>query len=166
MTDGQAFSQDDRCGKSAPPGEGGERAARMGILAQADAASLRRLWADLGVDPAFEAVRGPESGLIALRGRIGGGGAPFNFGEATATRATIKLEDGRIGHAVTLGRDGVKARLAAVIDALALDAAMAQRIEAAVIEPLRAEQAERDRKRRAQTEATRVDFFTMVRGED
>lgn len=146
--------------------DGGERAKRMSVLAQADGTSLRRVWSTLGVDPAFETVRGPESGLVALRGRIGGGGAPFNFGEATASRATVRLADGRIGHAVTLGRDHVKAQLGAIIDALALDETMAQRIESDIIAPLRAEQVKRDKERREQTEATRVDFFTMVRGED
>lgn len=142
------------------------RAERMGVLAQADGESLKRLWQELDVDPAFEMIRGPENGLIALRGRIGGGGAPFNLGDATATRATVKLEDGAVGHAVTLGRDTVKARLAAVIDALALAPDMAQRIEAAIIAPLRSEAATRDKTVRDKTQATKVDFFTMARGED
>lgn len=142
------------------------RARRMAVLAQADTAALVKRWKGLGVDPAFEMVRGPESGLVALRGRIGGGGAPFNFGEATATRATVRLANGNVGHAMTLGRDAVKAKLAAVIDALALDEEHAARIESAVIAPLETEDASRRKSRREQTEATRVDFFTMVRGED
>lgn len=149
--------------------EGAEQAARarrIAVLAQAETAALISRWKQLGLDPSFEMVRGPESGLVALRGRIGGGGAAFNFGEATATRATVRLANGNIGHALTLGRDTVKAKLAAVIDALALDEERAGRIESAVIAPLEAEDASRRKSRREQTEATRVDFFTMVRGED
>ena len=67
-------------------------------------------------------MRGPETGLVTLRGRIGGGGAPFNFGEATVTRATVRLPGGAIGHAYALGRDKAKARLCAIADALSMGA--------------------------------------------
>lgn len=142
------------------------RRRRMGILAQADASELKRLWQGLGLDPAFEALRGPETGLVTLRGRTGGGGAPFNVGEASVTRATVRLDDGRIGHSIMLGRDKVKARLAAVIDALADNPEHAGRIETEVLAPLETALAESDRQLREETAATRVEFFTMVRGED
>lgn len=142
------------------------RQRRMAVLARADNAALARCWSALDVDPAFEMLRGPETGLITLRGRIGGGGSPFNLGEATVTRATVRLESGAVGHAWALGRDHGKARLAAVIDALAQDAELAARIDETVIDPLAAGQAGNDRNRAAETAATRVDFFTMVRGED
>ena len=100
-----------------------ERARRMAVLAQADGRELARLMSGLGLDPVFSMVRGPETGLVTLRGRIGGGGSPFNFGEATVTRATVRLEDGGVGHAWMLGRDHAKARLAAIVDALASDPA-------------------------------------------
>ena len=144
----------------------GGRRRRMGILALADTGELKRLWQRLGLDPAHEALRGPETGLVTLRGRTGGGGAPFNVGEASVTRATVRLEDGSIGHSIMLGRDKVKARLAAVIDALAVHPDHADRIEAEVLAPLEAAQAEADRQLREETAATRVEFFTMVRGED
>lgn len=144
----------------------GARQQRMAVLARGDARKLAEGWASLGIDPEFELVRGPETGLIALRGRMGGGGAPFNFGEATATRATVRLCDGTVGHAIALGRDAGRVKLAAVIDALAQDEAMAKRIDAAIIAPLQEALDARDRRRAGETAATRVDFFTMVRGED
>ena len=142
------------------------RAQRLSALALADGKDLLALWNGLGIDPACEMVRGPETGLIALRGRIGGGGSPFNFGEATATRATIRLDNGAVGHAVTLGRDRLKAKLIAILDALAQDNEMASKIDQEIIAPLTTALAERDAKRKAETAATKVDFFTMVRGED
>ena len=94
------------------------------------------------MQPAFHKVRGPETGLVMVRGRAGGGGNPFNLGEATVTRATVRLETGEVGHAYCLGRDGDKAVIAACFDALL------QRdpdgIEAKVLAPLRAEQAAAD----------------------
>jgi alpha-D-ribose 1-methylphosphonate 5-triphosphate synthase subunit PhnG len=142
------------------------RAQRLSALALADGKDLLTLWNGLGIDPACEMVRGPETGLIALRGRIGGGGSPFNFGEATATRATVRLDNGAVGHAVTLGRDRLKAKLIAILDALAQDNEMASKIDQEIVAPLTAALAERDAKRKAETAATKVDFFTMVRGED
>lgn len=139
---------------------------RLSVLAQGDAALLAECWNGLGIDPECELVRGPEIGLVALRGRMGGGGAAFNLGEATATRATVRLSDGATGHAMALGRDKAKARLAAVIDALAQDDIMAARLDEAVIAPLEAAIAARDAARAAETAATKVDFFTMVRGDD
>ena len=129
-------------------------------------AELKRLWEDAGLPTDAHMLRGPETGLVTLRGRIGGGGAPFNFGEATVTRATVRLPDGAVGHSYALGRDREKARLAAIADALWQDPARRAEIESKILAPLRAAAAEADDKRRAETAATKVDFFTLVRGED
>ena len=93
------------------------RKAAMAAFASASASDLRELAdaADLPWKP--ELLRGPETGLVTVRGRIGGGGAPFNTGEATVTRATVRLPSGQIGHAYALGRDKEKVRLAAILDA-------------------------------------------------
>lgn len=145
---------------------GAARKAAMAVMSYAPADTLRRLWSEAGFDVDAHAVRGPETGLVTVRGRIGGGGAPFNFGEATVTRATVRLSTGEIGHAYALGRNKEKARLSAIADALWQDPARREDVEAKLIAPLRAVLAEADRRRRAETAATKVDFFTMVRGED
>ena len=138
----------------------------MAAFASASANDLRRLAeaADLPVEA--ELLRGPETGLVTVRGRIGGGGAPFNTGEATVTRATIRLPSGQVGHAYALGRDKEKVRLAAILDASWCDEETRETVQTRVVVPLMARQAEADAKRRAETAATKVDFFTMVRGED
>lgn len=138
----------------------------MSVLAMASIDKLADCWRDLNLDPAFTLVRPPQTGIVGLRGRIGGGGDAFNFGEATITRATVKLECGAVGHSYALGRDHTKAKLAAIIDALCADEEHATLIDAAIIEPLRADIAARDTRRAAETAATKVDFFTMVRGDD
>ncbi len=139
---------------------------RMAVLARGSTARLQELWRAVGLDPAYRMLRGPEFGLVMLRGRVGGTGHAFNLGEASVTRASVRLEDGSIGHAMALGRDIAKAKLSAVIDALCSSDDVAARIEMAVIEPIRAELNEADETMRRQTAATRVDFFTMARGED
>lgn len=137
----------------------------MAILSRADGDRIESLWQNLDLDPECEILREPEAGLIMLRGRIGGGGDAFNLGEATATRATVRA-NGNVGHAIVLGRDARKAKLAAVIDALCLDDDIAARIDGAILSPLETEQRAADRRRRDETAATKVDFFTMVRGDD
>lgn len=138
----------------------------MAALASAPVGRLAQLWRESGLPDEGKLVRGPETGLVALRGRIGGGGAPFNFGEATVTRASVKLATGEIGHAYALGREREKARICATIDALRQRAEFATRIDDEILSPLGGEQDEADDRRRAETAATRVEFFTMTRGED
>lgn len=142
------------------------RRAAMAALARASGAELRGLWEGAGLAAAAEPLRGPETGLVTLRGRMGGGGAAFNLGEATVTRATVRLATGEVGHSWALGRDRDKARLAATIDALWQRPEARAAVEERIVAPLAAAQSEEDAKLRAETAATRVDFFTMVRGED
>jgi alpha-D-ribose 1-methylphosphonate 5-triphosphate synthase subunit PhnG len=143
-----------------------ERKAVMATLAQASGDDIVRLWNEAGLPSQAELLRGPETGLVTLRGRIGGGGAPFNVGEATVTRATIRLPSGQVGHCYALGRDKQKAKLAAIADALWQDPARRAEVETRLIAPLRSALTTAQEKRRAETAATKVDFFTMVRGED
>ena len=138
----------------------------MRVLALSDAETLRSRYAALGAEPPHSLLRGPETGLVMLHGRIGGTGEAFNGGEATVTRATVKLADGSVGHAMALGRVPEKVRQAAVIDALCQDGARATLIDAELIAPIEQALAQADERRRRETAATRVDFFTLVRGED
>lgn len=142
------------------------RQRRMSVLAGAGGDELRRLWVAAGIAVEAHPVRGPETGLATVRGRIGGGGSPFNVGEVTVTRATVRLPGGQIGHAYAVGRDHDKAFISATIDALCQDASWAARIEQHVIAPLANAREQDDRRKREETAATKVDFFTMVRGED
>jgi alpha-D-ribose 1-methylphosphonate 5-triphosphate synthase subunit PhnG len=101
-----------------------------------------------------------------VRGRAGGTGAPFNLGEMTVTRCSVALEDGRVGHAYVPGRDGLHAERAAVLDALLQDEGARERLERLVIGPLVAARQAREEETRARVAGTKVEFFTMVRGEE
>ncbi len=136
----------------------------MGLLAKAPPGRLAAHLASLGPEPPVTLLRPPETGTVMLRGRIGGTGAPFNLGEMTVTRCVLQLSDGAVGHAQVQGRDKEHARRAALVDALwQTDPA---RIEAVVLAPLRGEALAARRGTAARAAATRVDFFTLVRGED
>ncbi len=136
----------------------------LDALAAAPSRALAELWDRWADKPQHSKVRGPEVGLVMVRGRAGGGGAPFNLGEASVSRASIRLASGEVGHGYCLGRDLAKVEVIALIDALWQQ--QPERVEAEIIAPLRALAAEAEQKRRDETAATKVDFFTMVRGDN
>lgn len=142
------------------------RRAAMATLAQASATEIAQHLAAVPEQPDCSDLRPIETGLVMLRGRIGGDGAPFNVGEATVTRAAVRLASGEVGFSYMLGRDRDKARLAAICDALLQHDQFRPCIERDVLAPIRSRlDGERERQQ-AQTAATKVEFFTMVRGED
>ena len=148
-----------------PPPAADQAARRrwMGVLARASAAELVQHLAALpSPAPAHIRLRGPETGLVMVRGRAGGDGAPFNLGEMTVTRCAVRLPDGRIGHAYVAGRDARQAELAALLDAMLQDEAARPALDAAVIAPLAAAEAARREAVARRAAATRVQFFTMT----
>jgi alpha-D-ribose 1-methylphosphonate 5-triphosphate synthase subunit PhnG len=145
-------------------GKQAQRKAAMTVLAHADAAAIARHLDAIAVPP-HEHLREPENGLVMVRGRIGGDGAPFNLGEATVSRAAVRLSSGEVGFGYTLGRDRRKARMIALCDALIQSNQYADTVEAKIVGPLRAQMVSERDQRAAETAATRVDFYTMVRGE-
>jgi alpha-D-ribose 1-methylphosphonate 5-triphosphate synthase subunit PhnG len=144
----------------------GARQALMRTCARATEAELETALAALGELPGSEELRPVETGLVMLRGRMGGSGPAFNIGEATVTRAAVRLDTGAVGFSYLLGRSHRRARLAALVDALGQDPDWRARLQRSLVAPVEARQAAADAHVRADTAATRVDFFTLVRGED
>ena len=142
-----------------------QRKAAMAVLAHSATADIAEYLEAIAV-PAHENLREPENGLVMVRGRIGGDGAQFNLGEATVSRAVVRLTTGEMGFGYVLGRDRVKARLIALCDALVQTAAYAAALESKVIAPLRSGLEAQRGVHARQVAATKVDFFTLVRGED
>ncbi|HEY5299032.1 MAG TPA: phosphonate C-P lyase system protein PhnG [Acetobacteraceae bacterium] len=139
-----------------------ERRSWMAVLARADADALASALAGLPDLPEWRVLRGPESGLVMVRGRAGGGGAAFNLGEMTVTRCTVRVPSGEVGHAYVAGRDRRRAELAAAVDALMQRADLREAVNRAIVRPLaRAQEAAREVVA-AKAAATRVQFFTMA----
>ena len=141
------------------------RRAVMALCGQARPEELHRALAQLGAAEGAEDLRPPETGLVMTRGRIGGDGRPFNLGEATVTRAAVRLPGGATGFAYHLGRDRATARLAATLDALWQVPERRAAVEAALA-PVASRRAEERTAQARRIAATRVNFFTMARGED
>lgn len=138
----------------------------MRVLALADAEALESAYAGFAGLPDWSFARRPETGLVMVRGRIGGGGAPFNVGEMSVTRAAVTLTSGEIGHAYVAGRNQRKAAIAAVFDALWQTETFRPRVETEIVAPLAQAQLDSDTRKAEEAAATRVDFFTLVRGDD
>jgi alpha-D-ribose 1-methylphosphonate 5-triphosphate synthase subunit PhnG len=137
----------------------------MSVLALALPAELDACWAALRPPP-YRLLRGPEVGLVMVRARAGGTGIRFNLGEMTVVRCTVQLADGTLGHAWIGGRDGRHAERSAVLDALLQDPMHTGALTVSVIEPLDRAGEARRRTAAARAATSRVEFFTMVRGED
>src|ERR1700749_4069314 len=118
-------------------GRQAQRKAAMVVLAHATSSDIAGHLAAIPF-PAHENLREAESGLVMVRGRIGGDGAPFNVGEATVSRAAVRLASGEVGFGYTLGRDPGKARMIALCDALVQSDEFAGDVETHVIAPLQA----------------------------
>src|SRR5262245_49672319 len=112
------------------------RRAAMAVLTASSAEEIARHLEALGPLPAHTELRAPQSGLVMLRGRIGGDGAPFNFGEATVSRCVVRLATGETGFGYSLGREHEKARLIALVDALLQREQWQLTLESRVLEPV------------------------------
>ena len=141
-----------------------DRAGWMAVLARATRDELLSLTRALEL-PQVDLVKPPECGSLMIEARAGGGGRRFNAGEATVTRCVVR--DGeRLGISDALGRDKQKARLAAILDAMLQSGSAHHLVMEAVVAPLAKAQQERRAQASLQAAATKVDFFTMVRGDD
>ncbi len=142
----------------------------LAVLAKTPLDELEAAWEALADKPAYRALRPGETGLVMVRGRVGGTGQPFNLGEMTMTRAAVQLLDAAGGVTWTgfghvAGRSARRAKLVALFDALLQDPARHDLIERAVVAPLAARQEAARTMQAAKVTASKVDFFTMVRGE-
>jgi alpha-D-ribose 1-methylphosphonate 5-triphosphate synthase subunit PhnG len=136
----------------------------LAVLVGADTNQLEAHLAELE-PPVITMLRQPETGLVMARGRAGGTGQRFNLGEITVTRCAVQSAEGHVGHGYVAGRDKRRAELVATFDALLQAPLRRQELLQRVVEPLARIQAEAKTAQARKAAATRVEFFTMVRGE-
>lgn len=141
-----------------------KRKSWMSLLATSSKNDLLNLWEQKKINIRYEWLRTPEIGSIMAQGRMGVTGDKFNIGEVTITRCSLKLNCGTIGHSYVQGRSKKKAEISALCDAL-MQTEMSNEINKSIIIPL--EKIKKDNKDKilSKAEATKVDFFTLVRGE-
>ena len=136
----------------------------MAVLARAEAKVLSAFFDANGGLPVFQIMKPAETGTVMLEGRAGGSGRRFNAGEATMTRCVVRLGE-QLGFSYALGRDKHKAMLAAVLDAALQDTAQHDQIMRELITPLLEQQRDAKFEASRKAAATKVEFFTLVRGD-
>jgi len=143
-----------------------DRQAWMGLLARTPKAMLEESWERLSDKPEYGVLRAPETGMVMVRGRAGGEGSRFNLGEMSVTRCVVRTADGRMGQSYVAGRDHRHAELAALFDAMLQDPQLRPLLKRDVLEPAEQSLREKREKDARKVATTKVDFFTMVRGDD
>ena len=151
-----------------PPSHAGDPARQrwMSILARSVPERLEALWERMEDRPSYRIVRQPEVGLAMVQARAGGGGLRFNLGEVTVSRCAVATQQGYLGVGYVRGRRLRHAELAAVFDAMLQDPLRRAPLERDVVQPLLSERLANERVGARAAEATRVEFFTVVRGEN
>lgn len=171
------------------------RQGRMRLLALAETSWLEECLVVLSqamvrakmVVPSYSMVRAPEAGLIMARGRIGNTGHAFNVGEVLVTRCVVALngegesralhqetererghhqDQSLLGYAWVTGEKARHAEIAALLDALWLREAYAGLMDEHVAPLLMQRRMHKEDAEASAVAKTKVDFFTMVRGED
>ena len=115
--------------------------------------------------PEYILLKQPEVGLAMIQARACGNGASFNFGEIPLTRCAISL-DGHIGYGYVSGRKKRHAVMMAIFDALLQNPKRHKALQENVLTPIAQLLADKKEQKVKETSSTKVDFFTMVRGED
>lgn len=138
----------------------------MRLLSLAPAEELENFLSGLDELPPWKLLRGPESGLVMVRGRISGEGPLFNVGEALVTRCVVTLPGDVCGCGYVLGESPRHAELAALCDALWQQEAYSSLFDMELKPRLEGMLRERERLAAEEAAPTKVDFFTLVRGED
>lgn len=136
----------------------------MAVLARAHLQELEHAWRSLPSQDKPQMILPPQAGLVMVQGRAGGSGQAFNLGEMSMTRCVLSLA-GAQGHAYVAGRQLRLAELAACFDAL-WQAKPELELEKVLLKKLQARQQQDARKRSQKANSTRVDFFTLVRGDN
>ena len=142
------------------------RAEALRVLAAANPDQLTRLAAPIVADHAFDVLRAPEAGLVMVRARLANTGDRYNLGEVTVTRCVVRHAPSAgqaavagVGH--VMGLNSAHALVVAQIDALLQLPALHGLLWSSVIEPLQHAMKQKQQAERANTETSRVRFFTL-----
>ncbi|WP_158784375.1 phosphonate C-P lyase system protein PhnG [Pantoea sp. BAV 3049] len=138
----------------------------LSVLAHCQPETLLTHWQPLDLHPEYELLRTPETGLTRLQARMGGTGRRFILGDTTVTRAVVRLPDGICGYSYVMSRNKDHAELCALMDALLQQTSFSELIQQRIITPLAAAHQEKLTLRAREVASSRVDFFTLVRGDN
>lgn len=137
----------------------------LSVLAKSTLDAIQTRWHPLSIKPEYRFLKKPEIGMVMVRAQADEAGQKFNMGEMTMTRCVIQLANNELGFGHCSGRDKTKAELIAVIDACFQLEEYQAIISENLLQALEALLVDQYQQQSAQVAASKVNFFTMVRGE-
>jgi alpha-D-ribose 1-methylphosphonate 5-triphosphate synthase subunit PhnG len=137
----------------------------MALLGGASVKDLETEKEKLRPDIDWEFILKPEVGLLMVQSKADGSHPGFNLGEMSVTKCVLQVQGQYLGYAVILGSDLVHAELAALFDGLLQHPDFRDDLKNSLISNLALKQKEKDRALEKETADTRVEFFTLKRGE-
>lgn len=143
-----------------------QRQQLLTTLAKSSLSDIKRFWQQSPDEYDYETIREPHTGMVMAVARAESRGEPFNLGEVSVSRCALRLSSGEMGVGYVMGRNCEHALYVAILDALAQNSNQYEVILQQVIKPLQCEIENKRLKQKRETAQTKVDFLTMVRGED
>lgn len=137
----------------------------MAVLAQSRPETLKRCCKSLKLTPDYQRLRPTQIGLVQLQARMEVTGGRFMVGDMTVSRAAVQLKDGTCGYSYVIGRNREHAERCAWLDALLQTNGATSQLWDSVIVPLHQQQQAQCAQQQDEVAASRVNFFTLVRGE-
>ena len=107
----------------------------------------------------------PETGLIMVQAKADGSRTRFNLGETTVSRCILKIKEQYTGASWIIGSDLQHAKNAALFDALLQDPEYNEKLTELLFRKLEKKQNAKNIKLKQDIEKTKVEFFTLKRGE-
>lgn len=138
----------------------------LSVLAKSKLKDIKSFWKGSLEDQEFVTIRPPQTGMVMSVARAGASGEPFNLGEVSVTRCAVRLPSGETGIGYVTGSSKDHALHIAVIDALAQNSTHQKALHEQLITPLQEKLQQASTQQQEKAEETKVDFFTMVRGEN
>jgi alpha-D-ribose 1-methylphosphonate 5-triphosphate synthase subunit PhnG len=137
----------------------------IGLLGSADCTDLESAVEKFNPAAAYDYIVKPETGMLMVQAKADGSNARFNLGEITVSKCILKVNGQYLGAGWTMGSDLRHAELAALFDGLLQDPEYHQAINETLIPLLREKQKARNDRLLKDAADTKVDFFTLKRGE-
>lgn len=138
----------------------------MGVMAKSELKAISDCWQTLNITLDYDTIKPAQVGMAMVRAQAGTEGLVYNQGEMTVTRCVLQEKATQVmGVGYTQGRSKQKATLMAEVDLALQNASHQNDVIEKLVEPLEQAHQRAVAQQNKATDATKVDFFTMVRGE-
>ena len=137
----------------------------IGLLGSADLTDLESAVEKFKSPVAYEHIVKPETGMLMVQAKADGSDARFNLGEITVSKCILNVRGQYLGAGWIMGSDLRHAELAALFDGLLQDPEYYQVLIQTLIPVLIEKQKSRNESLLKDAADTKVNFFTLKRGE-